>query len=188
MPTTSRTFAMSTTTIGALLLRDRPPGALIVVAGWLTSCAYCGRAMGEDDRSRIVFDHVIPRGFSGYSPRPENVVVACQCCNILKADCGVDYFGAAAVEEVARRASTYIGLRGGPAARELRAVGRELGDHLYPWAAERRVEWVRRSAERRRAAKLVREQAIRDGLGGVGFPFGALQEKACNLSQSAQDT
>lgn len=183
MPTTSRTFAMSTTTIGALLLRDRPPGALIVVVGWLTSCAYCGRVMGEDDRSRVVFDHVIPRGFPGYSPRPENIVVSCQCCNIVKADGGVDYFGAATVEEVRRRTSTYIGLRGGPIARELRAVGRELGDHLYPWAAEYRAAEAQRSLARYHAR---RAAALREGIGGAtAFPFGALREKGCNLSRDA---
>lgn len=181
MPTTSRTFAMSTTTIGTVLMRDRPPDAPIVIAGWRTSCAYCRRVMGEADRSKIVFDHVIPRGFPGYSPRPENIVVACQCCNIVKADGAIDYFGAAAVAEVRRRTSTYIGLGGGPVARELRAAGRELGDRLYPWAPERRAEWVRRSAERRRHARIAREHAERDGLGGVAFPFGALREKGCNL-------
>ncbi len=184
MSTASRTFAMSTTTIGALLLRDRPPGALIVVAGWLTSCAYCGRVMGEDERTRIAFDHVIPREHAGCCSRPENVVVSCQSCNIIKADGGIeDIFGADAMAEVQRRTAIYIGRRGGSVAQELRRVGRELGDHLYPWAAEYRAVEAEKSLARYHAR---RAAALREGVGGAtAFPFGALQEKGCNILADA---
>lgn len=132
----------------------------------------------------LVFDHVIPRGSPGFSSLPHNVVVACQSCNIIKADGGIEeIFGPAAVAEVQRRTAIYIGRRGGPLARELRRVGRELGDHLYPWAAEYRAAEAERSLARyhtRRAA------ALREGIGGAAaFPFGELQEKGCNLPRSA---
>jgi hypothetical protein len=173
MPTTSRTFAMSTTTIGALILRD----------DW--TCAYCGRRFNEETISSLVFDHVIPRDAPGYSPRPENIVVACNGCNIWKSDYGVEEsFGAATAIEVARRCAIYIGVRGGPRARELRRLGRDLGDRLYPWAREYRANEARRNLARYHAR---RAEAARDGVGGAGhFPFGALaQEKTCKFSGRA---
>ncbi len=175
MPTSSRTYAMSTTTIGALILRD----------DW--TCAYCGRRMSQGTIASLVFDHVIPRGFNGYSPRPENIVVACQSCNIWKADYGVrETFGPAAVAEVSRRCAIYIGLRGGPVARELRRLGRDLGDRLYPWAADYRANEARRNLARYHAA---RAEAARQGIGGgVHFPFGALpRQGACSCQSCAEE-
>lgn len=180
MPTTSRTFAMSTTTIGAIVLRDRPPGALIVVNGWLSSCAYCGRVLNEENRTSLVFDHVIPRGHPECCSRPENVVVACQACNIQKGDASVIEAFPHALPEVMRRTAIYVGRRGGPRAQELRRVGRELGDHLYPWAAEYRAAEAERSLARWRSR---RAAALSAGLGGTAFPFGELQEKGCNLRE-----
>lgn len=163
---------MSTTTIGALILRD----------DW--TCAYCLRRMNEETISSLVFDHVIPRGLPGYSPRPENIVVACQSCNIYKADYGVvESFGEAAAREVARRCATYIGTRGGPEARELRRLGRELGDRLYPWAVEYRAAEAQRSLARYHAR---RAAAAADGIGGGrDFPFGGVEEKTCKFSGHA---
>lgn len=168
MSTTSRTFAMSTTTIGALILRDN----------W--TCAYCRRRMGEDTLSSLVFDHVIPRGADGYSPRPENIVVACQSCNQYKGDYSViDSFGERGAREVARRCAIYIGLRGGPRARKLRRLGRELGDRLYPWAAEYRAAEAARSLARYHAR---RAAATAEGIGGGRhFPFGDAEEKTCKF-------
>jgi HNH endonuclease len=158
---------MSTTTIGALILRD----------DW--TCAYCKRKMGEASLSSLVFDHVIPRGFPGYSPRPENVVVACQACNMFKGDREVaECFGDAAANEVARRCAIYIGLRGGRRAQELRRLGRELGDRLYPWAADYRAAGAARSLARYHAR---RAAATAEGIcGGRHFPFGG-EEKTCKF-------
>jgi len=144
MPVTSRTYAMSTTTIGAVILRD----------DW--TCAYCSRRLHED---QVVFDHVIPR-VDGGSSRPYNIVVACHRCNWWKGDGAIPVH---AVGEVHRRLSLPLD----------REAGRELGDRLYPWAADYRA--------REAAKSLARYYARQDrgrGLEGIAFPFGALAEGA----------
>ena len=159
MPTTSRTYAWSTTTIGALILRD----------AW--TCCYCGRTMNEDTIASLVFDHVAPRTSDACTCGPENVVVACQSCNIVKGELSVEDIFPSALPEIARRTAIYIGRRGGPRSVELRRLGRELGDRLYPWAAEYRAREAEKSLaryHRRRAA------ALSAGIGGAThFPFGA---------------
>lgn len=159
MPTTTRTYAWSTTTIGALILRDE----------W--TCCYCGRRMSEDTISRLVFDHVVPRTSSACTPRPENVVVACQVCNLVKGELPVEDVFSSAIEEIARRTAIYIGRRGGPRADELRRLGRELGDRVYPWAAEYRAREAEKSL-----ARYHRRRALAGISGGASFPFGANHE------------
>ncbi|MGZ0188192.1 MAG: HNH endonuclease, partial [Alphaproteobacteria bacterium] len=45
-------------------------------------CAYCGNRFQPSD---LTFDHVLPRSRGGRTSW-ENVVAACSCCNLAKAD------------------------------------------------------------------------------------------------------
>lgn len=163
MPTTSRTYAWSTTTIGALILRD----------DW--TCCYCGRQMDEACLSSLVFDHVEPRTSPTCSTSPRNVVVACQGCNIWKGDSSVAEVFPEALPEIARRTAISIGRRSGPRAAELRRLGRELGDRLYPWAAEYRAREAEKSLARYHRR---RTEALARGIrGGSAFPFGVAHDQ-----------
>jgi hypothetical protein len=130
--------------------------------------------MSEETIASLVFDHVVPRGSPACSPGPENVVVSCQSCNIIKGEAPVEDVFPSALPEIARRTSIYIGRRGGPRASELRRLGRELGDRLYPWAAEYRRTEAIKSLERYHRK---RARAKADGIGGAThFPFGTNHE------------
>lgn len=122
--TWNRTSALSTTTIGAIILRD----------DW--QCAYCQRRIDRDD---LTLDHVVPRSKGG-SNRADNLVLAHGDCNIARGDSPVT---ASVAEEIARRVALPIDMK----------AGRALGDELYPWAANRRraqAEAQRRLEENRR--------------------------------------
>ncbi len=117
-----RSGAMSTTTIGAIILRDR----------W--RCAYCLRKVR---REALHLDHVTPRARGGRSVS-SNLVVACADCNLRRGSGPVPR-GARA--EVKRRLALPLD----------RAQGRALGDELYPWGKARREESKRLSIAKRAA-------------------------------------
>ncbi|NQU83493.1 MAG: HNH endonuclease [Parcubacteria group bacterium] len=48
------------------------------------SCQYCGRNV-QEDKVKIVVDHIIPKGKGGRNI-PSNLVVSCQDCNQGKGD------------------------------------------------------------------------------------------------------
>jgi hypothetical protein len=126
--------------------------------------------MSEETIASLVFDHVVPRDSPACDPSPCNVVVSCQSCNIIKADAPAEDVFPSALPEIARRTAIYIGRRGGPRAAELRRLGRELGDRLYPWAAEYRAREAEKSLARYHARRAAARSA---GIGGAThFPFG----------------
>jgi hypothetical protein len=119
--TWNRTSAFTTTTTGALILRD----------DW--TCAYCARRLAFDD---LELDHVVPRLLGG-SSKPENLVVSCSSCNLAR---GAGPVPVHAQAEVARRLAIPLD----------RVAGRALGDQLYPWAAARREREAKDGPARRR--------------------------------------
>lgn len=123
-----RSGALSSTTVGAIFLRD----------AW--SCAYCGARVR---REAIHLDHVIPRSQGGKSVAG-NLVVTCADCNLERGSGPVPPH---ARREVKRRLALPLD----------RAAGKELGDRLYPTAPLRREKKRAENKRRREEAKRVTE-------------------------------
>jgi hypothetical protein len=117
----NRTQALSSGTIGTIVVRDR------------STCAYCARVL---TRSEIQLDHVLPR-VEGGRDRADNLVVACASCNQSRGDGPVPEHARA---EVARRLALPLD----------REAGRALADKWYPGRRESQREAMARLREHRR--------------------------------------
>lgn len=62
-------------------VRLPPATRALVIARDGRACRYCGRVLGP--RARLHVDHVLPVSRGG-SDEPENLVVACERCNVRK--------------------------------------------------------------------------------------------------------
>lgn len=136
-------------------------------------CAWCSTPL---TRAALTIDHVIPRAEGGTN-HPSNLVPACDECNRERGGGEVNF--ADHLETRGQRLDrAWRRVRRQLARLIDREAGRRLAARWYPWsvAREERDRQLARERMRRRAEQ--RREARAEGLGGVEFPFGALEARS----------